>query len=125
LVIKPLTKIMRIAGIEDVLLIAAIFSAISIIAGYYLTRWFHKINERITQQHETNRLLRKLAGEPEVFSSYLNEARAKKPAHVSDTTAAALPSPVAVAKAGTSKILTTVPDESVNDPEVLKRYTEQ
>lgn len=39
--------------------------------------WYYKIDERITQQHETNRLLRKLAGEPEIGSVYLEKIREK------------------------------------------------
>jgi len=123
LVIKPITKMEKV-DLTTILIYSVIFSVIAAIVGYYLTQWYHKITERITQQHETNRLLRKLAGEPEIFSYYINEARAKKPSHVSDTTAAALPSPGQAPTGGAPKILTNVPDESVNDPEVLKRAKE-
>jgi hypothetical protein len=47
------------------------------IIGRFVALWYYKIDDRITQQHETNRLLRKLAGEAEVESTYLNVARSK------------------------------------------------
>lgn len=48
-----------------------------------LILWYYKIDERIAQQHETNRLLRKLVGEPEIDSHYLTAARNNSKATVS------------------------------------------
>jgi len=65
-------------------LIGYIFAAIFIfIIGRVVALWYYKIDERIVQQHETNRLLRKLAGEPEIDSFYLKEARNKNTKTVS------------------------------------------
>jgi len=61
-------------GIMELVVILAVI-AIIFFALRVLILWYYKIDERITQQHETNRLLRKLAGEPEINSPYLNSAR--------------------------------------------------
>lgn len=55
--------------------------------------WYYKIDERITQQHETNRLLRKLAGEPPIDSVYLESARGKNTKTVSSKETAETPLP--------------------------------
>lgn len=46
--------------------------------GRLLVLWYYKIDERLAQMHETNRLLRKLAGEEEVKSNYLTEVKPKE-----------------------------------------------
>ena len=61
-------------GITELLVVLLIIAGL-IFIGRAITLWYFKINERITQQHETNRLLRKLAGEPELQSTYINSAR--------------------------------------------------
>ena len=48
-----------------------------------LTCWYLKINIRIDQQNETNRLLRKIAGEPELSKE--NKSKEKK--NISETKA--------------------------------------
>jgi len=40
-----------------------------------LILWYYEIDERITQQYDTNRRLGKLAGELEINSPHLNNAR--------------------------------------------------
>ncbi len=59
--------------------------------GRVAVLWYYKIDERITQQHETNRLLRKLAGEPPIESVYLDGARNNNTKTVSSKEDAAAP----------------------------------
>lgn len=43
-----------------------------------VVNWFWKINEQIKLQKETNRLLRKIAGEPELEEEKKNESSVKE-----------------------------------------------
>jgi len=81
LVIKPVTKMNRY-NTQDFLMIFGISLIIALAIYYWITQTAHKIHERITQQHETNRLLRKLTGEPEVFSPYIKQERERVPSTV-------------------------------------------
>jgi len=54
-----------------------IIAIILFFIGQRVALWYFKIDDIITQQHETNRLLRKLAGEPTIESFYLKAARKK------------------------------------------------
>lgn len=38
-------------------------SFVGVVAGYFLTRWYHKIDTRIAMQREQIRLLKVIAGE--------------------------------------------------------------
>jgi virulence-associated protein VapD len=66
-----------------------IICGIIILFARGIALWYYKIDERITQQHETNRLLRKLAGEQEIGSVYLEKIREKNIKEVSSAEEAA------------------------------------
>lgn len=114
----------KISTTELIIFIAG--AALVFFVGRMIALWYYKIDDRITQQHETNRLLRKLAGEPYIESGYLTSDRSSNQPSVSSKDAATAPlSGSQTQTEDTRAAYHTGPELDANNPEHLQQIIKQ